>query len=72
MALAQLVAFGFRLHGSKRNLLHGAEQCSVPLVVGRSRGDSEDQGPQVGHQDASSDAQHVVGKLPVTYSLERH
>lgn len=45
MALAQLVAFGFRLHGSKRNLLHGAEQCSVPLVVGRSRGDSEDQGP---------------------------
>lgn len=27
---------------------------------------------QVGHQDASSDAQHVVGKLPVTYSLERH
>lgn len=25
----------------------------------------------VGHQDASSDAQHVVGKLLVRYSLER-
>lgn len=26
---------------------------------------------QLGHKDASSDAQHVVGKLPVRYSLER-
>lgn len=42
---AQLVAFGFCLHRSKRNLLHGAEQCSVPLVADRSRSDSEDQGP---------------------------